>query len=111
MDINVTEWKIKQIGSHSIPEARFEAELHDIRKRFPSHVISQRSMDSLHRESVLHDLAYNHSTAWSGRLPERSVDPDCIAPEMIIPLPLPEELTDHIDSWIRWVAEDVKRPK
>ena len=32
-----------------------------------------------------------------------------IAPDVIIPLPLPRKLTDNIDEWVLWVAEDLKR--
>ena len=41
-------------------------------------------------------------------------DNDCsgapgIAPDIIIPLPYPKILTDNIDEWVLWVAEDLKR--
>jgi C-terminal processing protease CtpA/Prc len=32
-----------------------------------------------------------------------------IAPDIIIPLPYPKILTDNIDEWVLWVAEDLKR--
>lgn len=32
-----------------------------------------------------------------------------IAPDIIIPLPYPKTLTDNIDEWVLWVAEDLKR--
>lgn len=31
------------------------------------------------------------------------------APDVIIPLPYPEKLTDNIDNWVLWVAEDMKK--
>ena len=38
----------------------------------------------------------------------RGIDSAGIAPDVRIPLPLPEELTDNVDAWVRWVAEDLK---
>lgn len=32
-----------------------------------------------------------------------------IAPDIIIPLPYPKTLTDNLDEWVLWVAEDLKR--
>ena len=32
-----------------------------------------------------------------------------IAPDVIIPLPFPRKLTDNIDDWVLWVAEDLKK--
>ena len=32
-----------------------------------------------------------------------------IAPDIIIPLPYATTLTDNIDEWVLWVAEDLKR--
>ena len=32
-----------------------------------------------------------------------------ISPDIIIPLPYPKILTDNIDEWVLWVAEDLKR--
>lgn len=37
------------------------------------------------------------------------VDPTGIAPDVRIPLPYPKRLTDNIDEWVLWVAEDLKR--
>ena len=34
-----------------------------------------------------------------------------IAPDVRIPLPLPEVLTDNVDAWTLWVAEDMKTEK
>lgn len=32
-----------------------------------------------------------------------------IAPDVIIPLPFARKLTDNIDDWVLWVAEDLKK--
>lgn len=55
------------------------------------------------------DMVVYIPTTRSGRLPDHPVDPDGIAPEVLIPLPLPQALTDNIDTWTRWVAEDLDR--
>ena len=44
----------------------------------------------------------------SMRLPDRGIDRTGIAPDVRITLPLPEELTDNVDAWVRWVAEELK---
>ena len=31
-----------------------------------------------------------------------------IAPDVIIPFPIARKLTDNIDEWVQWVAEDLK---
>ena len=38
----------------------------------------------------------------------RGIDAAGIAPDVRITLPLPETLTDNVDEWVRWVAEDLK---
>ena len=38
----------------------------------------------------------------------RGIDSAGIAPDVRIKLPLPETLTDNVDEWVRWVAEDLK---
>ena len=30
-------------------------------------------------------------------------------PDVIIPLPYPKQLTDNIDSWVLWVAKQLKK--
>lgn len=48
-------------------------------------------------------------TTRSCRVPEgRGIDSAGIAPDVRIPLPLPEVLTDNVDTWTLWVAEDMK---
>lgn len=36
-------------------------------------------------------------------------DPTGIAPDIRIPLPYPDKLTDNIDEWVIWVAADLKK--
>jgi hypothetical protein len=55
------------------------------------------------------DMIVYIPTTRSGRIPDHPVDPDGIAPEVTIPLSLPTELTDNIDTWTSWVAEDLDR--
>ena len=57
------------------------------------------------------DMVVNIPTTRSARLPEHPIDPTGITPEVIIPLPLPETLTDPIDTWSRWVAADLTRSR
>ena len=38
----------------------------------------------------------------------RGIDAEGIAPDVRITLPLPATLTDNVDEWVRWVAEDLK---
>lgn len=57
------------------------------------------------------DMVVNIPTTRSARLPEHPIDPTGITPEVIIPLPLPETLTDPIDTWSRWVAADLTQSR
>lgn len=60
------------------------------------------------------DLPNSGITCWvpmtcSCRVPEgRGIDADGIAPDVRIPLPLPEQLTDNVDTWVCWAANDLK---
>lgn len=38
----------------------------------------------------------------------RGIDAEGISPDVRITLPLPETLTDNVDAWVRWVADDLK---
>ena len=40
--------------------------------------------------------------------PETAIDATGIAPDVRIPLPLPARLTDNIDEWVIWVAEQLE---
>lgn len=42
-------------------------------------------------------------------LPESAIDPTGIAPDVRIDLPLPARLTDNIDEWTIWVAEQLEK--
>ena len=42
-------------------------------------------------------------------LPETGIDATGIAPDVRIPLPLPARLTDNIDEWVIWVAEQLEK--
>ena len=43
------------------------------------------------------------------RLPDRGIDQTGIAPDVRIPLPLPNELTGNVDEWTQWVAADLEK--
>ena len=42
-------------------------------------------------------------------LPENSIDKNGIAPDVRIDLPLPAKLTDNVDEWVIWVAEQLEK--
>lgn len=42
-------------------------------------------------------------------LGEKQIDGHGIEPDVRMDLPLPDSLTDNIDEWVRWVAEDLKK--
>ena len=42
-------------------------------------------------------------------LPETSIDKNGIASDVRIDLPLPAKLTDNIDEWVIWVAEELEK--
>ena len=44
----------------------------------------------------------------SRRLPDRGIDKTGIAPDVRLDIPYPTELTDNVDEWVLWVAEDLK---
>ena len=48
----------------------------------------------------------SYSTRWEK---DTCVDPTGIAPDVRITLPYPKRLTDNVDEWVLWVAEDLKR--
>lgn len=45
----------------------------------------------------------------SCRLPDKGIDQTGIAPDVRIPLPLPETLTDNVDTWTLWVAKELEK--
>ena len=44
----------------------------------------------------------------SHRLPDHGIDKTGIAPDVRLDIPYPTELTDNVDEWVLWVAEDLK---
>ena len=44
----------------------------------------------------------------SRRLPDRGIDREGIAPDIRLDIPYPTELTDNVDEWVLWIAEDLK---
>ena len=45
----------------------------------------------------------------SRRLPNQGIDETGIAPDVRITLPLPKKLTDNVDEWVLWVANEMKK--
>ena len=55
-------------------------------------------------------LTIQYPTSYSTRYEkDTAVDPTGIAPDVRIDLPYPKRLTDNIDEWVLWVAEDLKK--
>ena len=48
-------------------------------------------------------------TTVSHRLPDRGIDKEGISPDVRLDLPYPTELTDNIDEWVLWIAQDLKQ--
>ena len=48
-------------------------------------------------------------TTVSHRLPDRGIDKKGINPDVRLDLPYPTELTDNIDEWVLWIAQDLKK--
>jgi Peptidase family S41. len=44
----------------------------------------------------------------SHRLPDRGIDKEGISPDVRLDIPYPTELTDNIDEWVLWIAQDLK---
>ena len=40
---------------------------------------------------------------------DNPLDPTGIAPDVRIDLPLPKKLTDNVDEWVIWVAEQLEK--
>ena len=60
------------------------------------------------------DLKGSKITTWipmtrSSRLPDEGIDETGIAPDVRISLPLPKVLSDNVDEWGLWIAEDMKK--
>ena len=45
----------------------------------------------------------------SHRLPDRGIDKTGIAPDVRLDIPYPTNLTDNVDEWVLWVADDLKK--
>ena len=46
--------------------------------------------------------------AVSHRLPDHGIDKEGIAPDVRLDIPYPTELSDNVDEWVLWIAEDLK---
>ena len=60
------------------------------------------------------DLKGTKITTWipmtrSSRLPDEGIDETGIAPDVRMSLPLPKVLSDNVDEWVLWIAEDMKK--
>ena len=44
----------------------------------------------------------------SHRLPDRGIDKEGIAPDVRLDIPYPTKLSDTVDEWVLWIAEDLK---
>lgn len=54
------------------------------------------------------DYVFGVPTSRRTGLPETGIDENGIAPDVRIPLPLPAKLTDNIDEWVIWVANQLE---
>ena len=55
------------------------------------------------KRSILIPVTVSH------RLPDRGIDKEGIAPDVRLDIPYPTRLTDNVDEWVLWVAEDLKK--
>ncbi len=61
-------------------------------------------------ESARRPLIIQYPTTYSTRYEKgTAVDLTGIAPDVRITLPYPKQLTDNIDEWVLWVAEDMEK--
>ena len=45
----------------------------------------------------------------SYHLPDRDIDKEGIRPDVRLDIPYPTELTDNVDEWVLWIAQDLKK--
>ena len=55
------------------------------------------------RHSILVPMTVSH------RLPDRGIDKTGIAPDVRLDIPYPSKLTDNVDEWVLWIAQDLKK--
>lgn len=48
-------------------------------------------------------------TTVSHRLPDRGIDKEGISPDVRLDIPYPTELTNNVDEWVLWIAQDLKQ--